>query len=343
MSGSPSRVLVTSAASSPGIDLCRSLRQDPTLEVVGADSAASGRLMAGQLCHRMVELPLAADDGAAYADALERACRGMDFLFIALDVEIESLVRAGHVPTCPNAVPFDCAAVLLDKNATTAALPPSVVPKTEQVADVADLARALEHLRPPVWLRPVTGTSGQGSLRANDPQEGRFWMDFWQRRGVEGAWMVQEYLPGRNLNWTGLFRDGELLGAASMERLEYFLGKVSMSGVTGQVSSCETVSVPEAARVAQDAVRTLSAHASGLFSVDLRENAAGLPRITEVNPRPAGRPWLYTLAGANLPLAAFRALTGRDMGDAIRPEGARIGLQLHRQLDIEPVVTGPLV
>jgi glutathione synthase/RimK-type ligase-like ATP-grasp enzyme len=159
---------------------------------------------------------------------------------------------------------------------------------------------------------------------------------------VHGAWMVQEYLPGRNLNWTGLFRDGELLGAAAMERLEYFLGKVSMSGVTGQVSACETVSVPEAARAAEDAVRELSAHPSGLFSVDLREDAEGRPRITEVNPRPAGRPWLYTLAGANLPLAALRALTGREVGDAIRPEGPEIGLRLHRQLDVEPVVTRPL-
>ncbi len=333
------RILVTSAASSPGIDITRSLRLDRTLEIVGADASEPGRLMAARLCDRVVELPAAAADPAAYAEALDGACRDVDFLFVSLDAEVEALVGIGHVPDCPTAVPFDRAAVLLDKTATTAALPEALAPATERVEDAAALAAALERLRLPAWLRPARGTSGQASLRVDDAEDGRLWMELWGRRGLAGEWMVQEYLPGRNLNWTGLFRRGELLCAAAMERLRYLLGNVSVSGVTGQVSLCETVAEPAFARAAEEAVRALAPDPSGLYSVDLRGDARGRPRVTEVNPRPAGRPWLYTLAGVNLPLAACRALTGGDVGDAVREGGPEIGVRLHRQIDVEPVVT----
>jgi hypothetical protein len=61
--------------------------------------------------------------------------------------------------------------------------------------------------------------------------------------------------------------------------------------------------------------------------------------VTEVNPRLAARPWLYTNAGVNLPLAAIRALTDQPVGDALT--GWQVGLHLHRQLDIDPVIAVP--
>jgi carbamoyl-phosphate synthase large subunit len=331
-------VLVTSAASSPGIDICRSLRADPELEVVGADASPWGRTMAGRICHRVVELPVASDDPGAYADALDEACREVDFLFLSLDVEVETLVELGREPACPNPVPFECGAVILDKTRTADALPASLVPATARVETPDELDAVLERIPAPVWLRPATGTSGQGSLRVDGAEEGRTWMEFWRRRGLDAPWMVQEFLPGRNLNWTGLYRDGELLAAAAMERQAYFLAKVSVSGVTGQVSRCQTVDVPAFADASRQAVAALVDRPTGLYSVDLRGDADGRPRVTEVNPRPAGRPWLYTEAGVNLPLAAFRALTGGEPGDAVRAGGLEIGVRLHRQIDVEPLV-----
>jgi hypothetical protein len=60
--------------------------------------------------------------------------------------------------------------------------------------------------------------------------------------------------------------------------------------------------------------------------------------VTEINPRLAGRPWLYTHAGVNLPLAAVRGLTGRPLGDAVSDQGLEDGLVMYRQIDIEPVI-----
>lgn len=335
------RILVTSAASSPGIDIARSLRRDPGLEVVGADAAPHGRAMAGRICHRTISLPVAAENPEAYADALDEAAADADFLFLSLDAEVEALVGIDRVPACPTPVPFRCARVILDKERTAAALPDALVPATARVEGAEGLADALERVPPPVWLRPATGTSGQGSLRVDGVEEGRAWMEFWRRRGLEAAWMVQEFLPGRNVNWTGLYRDGELLAAASMERTAYFLAKVSVSGITGQVSRCETVELPAFSEASRRAVAALDPAATGLYSVDLRGDVDGAPRVTEVNPRPAGRPWLYTEAGANLPLAAFRALTGRAIGDAVAPGAPEIGVRLHRQIDVEPLVERP--
>ncbi len=335
------RVLVTAAASSPGLDIARSLRRDPGLDVVGADAAEHGRAMAARICQEVIALPPAGEDPEAYADALDEAAADADFLFVSLDAEVEALVGIDRVPACPTPVPFGCGRVILDKERTAAALPDALVPATARVEGPEGLAVALERVPPPVWLRPATGTSGQGSLRVDGVEEGRAWMEFWRRRGLDAPWMVQEFLPGRNVNWTGLYRDGELLAAASMERLAYFLSKVSVSGITGQVSRCETVDLPPFAEAARRAVDALDPAATGLYSVDLRGDVAGVPRVTEVNPRPAGRPWLYTEAGVNLPLAAFRALTGWEIGDAVAPDGPEIGVRLHRQIDVEPLLERP--
>jgi carbamoyl-phosphate synthase large subunit len=150
--------------------------------------------------------------------------------------------------------------------------------------------------------------------------------------------MAQELLPGRNFNWTGIYRRGELVAAAAMERISYWLGQLVPSGITGQVRQAVTVVDPRLDAVGDLAARALEASPDGIFSVDLRENAAGEPRLNEVNPRPAGRPWLYACAGVNIPLAALRSRLGLPLGEAVAPAGLRAGIRLFRQLDSEPVV-----
>lgn len=73
----------------------------------------------------------------------------------------------------------------------------------------------------------------------------------------------------------------------------------------------------------------------------LPADALGASRVTEINPRLAGRPWLYSNAGINLPLAAVRAMLGLPLGDALAPGGLAVGLHLYRQLDVEPTIGYP--
>lgn len=337
------RVLVTSIGSSPAIDISRSLRRDPSLTILGGDASSWGLRIGERLCDEIITLPRADTEPERYVEVLVALSRELDFIFISLDIELETWVRFDRPFACPSALPRPrIAAILLDKFATlSAARIPGDFPRTFEVAGNDDVAGAFEEIQGSVWFRPSVGTSGRASARLETTSEASTWMSFWRQRGVRGRWIAQEFLPGRNLNWSAIYVDGSRIAAASMERLEYFLETVAFSGVTGQVRLCRTIVDPAVEAVADRVVRAIDPTPNGIFSVDLKEDFSGVPKVTEINPRLAGRPWLYTSAGVNLPLAVLRAATGRDVGDAVAPSGLRAGVQLYRQLDVEPLIAEP--
>lgn len=338
-------VLVTGIGGSIGIDVARSLARDPDVRVVGADSNEWGRRIGRRLCADVLDLPRADRGPKAWLDGLlaARESAGADFLFVNPDPELEALAELGEPLPPPHALPPTAVvATTLDKAATVrAAGRPHRFPQTIELSGPAELDEAFRRLTPPLWLRATVGPGGRGSLPVEDVDEARWWMTYWQRRGRADRWVIQELLPGRNLNWTGLYVSGHLVAQASMERLAYFLGGTTVSGVSGQVSRCATVDPAACGKVSDEVVRAIDPTPHGIYSVDLRGDRDGVARVTEVNPRLAGRPWLYTEAGVNLPLAAVRALTGGPVGDAVSPGGLALGLHLHRQLDVDPVVGSP--
>lgn len=332
-------VLVTSAGSSPGLDITRCLRAGEECRIIGADADEWGRRSASRLCDEVVSLPAVVSGNEEYAEAIFAAASEVDFVFYSLDVEIQALVNYGRYPETAHALPpLGVARVVLDKALTVESSPhPDDFPRTYPIPGVASLGESIGTGEEEMWLRPASGTSGRASTVIEGAEEARFWIEYWSNRGLETTWMLQEYLPGRNFNWTGLFLDGERVAWASMERLEYFMAGVAPSGVTGQVKLARTVAESSVSEISERVVRSLDPAPTGLYSVDLREDRHGQPRVTEVNPRPAGRPWLYAGAGVNLPLAAVRALRGESIGDAIDASGYRTGIHLYRQLDMPPM------
>lgn len=339
------RILITGIGGSIGIDVARSLRQDPGLRICGADGSPWGRRIGERLCDEVVEIPRADRDPREFLRALAAIIedRRIDFTFVNPDPELEALAEIGELP--PGLHPLPTAAELplcLDKAATadraaTAGLD-ELFPATRRVDAPESLERAFDELQPPLWLRATTGPGGRGSLPVETLDEARAWIAYWQRRGWRHTWVLQELLPGRNFNWTGLYVGGDRVADAAMERLSYFLSAPAVSGISGQVALCATVPPERFRDRAERVLRALAPKPAGLYSVDLREDREGEPRITEVNPRLAGRPWLYTRAGVNFPLAAVRRLSGEETGDALSPRGFDLGLHLYRQLDVEPVV-----
>ena len=338
-------ILITGLGGSIGIDTARSLRKDSSLRLIGCDCSDWGRRQAGHLVDEVVALPRADRGEEAFASALSSAIErtGTDFAFVNPDPELEALAAIRASLPCRHSMPpIETVAVTLDKARTVAtARLPGAFPESRALGSNADLERCFEEMRPPLWLRSAVGPGGRGSLTVETPDEARAWIAYWRRRGRDYDWLLQEQLPGRNLNWTGIYTEGTLRVAAAMERLRYFLGDSAASGVSGQVALCATVAPGELEATCDGVVRALDETPHGIYSVDLRCDRDGAPKITEVNPRFAGRPWLYTNAGLNLPLAAVRAFLGQPLGDAVSADGLQIGLHLHRQLDIDPVVGFP--
>ena len=113
-------------------------------------------------------------------------------------------------------------------------------------------------------------------------------MHYWDAmRGVPvTAFTVSEYLPGRDFLCQSLWRKGRLILVNTFERLSYFGGENSPSGVSSLSSLAKTVVDHRIVDVCRAAVEAVDHRASGAFSVDLKEDARGTPCITEIN---AGR------------------------------------------------------
>jgi carbamoyl-phosphate synthase large subunit len=176
------------------------------------------------------------------------------------------------------------------------------VPRTDLLLNAQDLARAFAEMSRPIWVRgsgaPGLGIGG-AALPCEDEGVARAWID--HHRGW-GKMVACAYLPGRNLTWMCAFDRGRLLAAASRERLEYVLPHVSPSGVTGAPAVTRTVRRPDVAQTGERAVRAIDDAPHGVYFVDLKEDAEGVARVTEINAGRCGTTvHFYTRAGFNFP------------------------------------------
>jgi carbamoyl-phosphate synthase large subunit len=151
---------------------------------------------------------------------------------------------------------------------------------------------------------------------------------------------ASEYLPGANLTWMGAFDRGRLLAAGTRERLEYVLPHVAPSGVTGAPAVTRTLERADVAATGQAAVRALDPEPHGAYFVDLKEDASGRPRVTEVNAGRCGTTIeFYSAAGCNFPWLLVQLAAGQHPAPLPDPDRAvESGLYWVRTLDCGPVL-----
>ena len=141
----------------------------------------------------------------------------------------------------------------------------------------------------PYWLRARHGAGARAALLARDHQEARDWIGFWQRREPKMEFIAEAHLPGRDLAWSSIWYEGELVTSFLRERVEYLYPHLTMTGLTGTPTIARIVHDDIANGVAKAAVMAVTDEYSpphGIFSVDMVEDENGVPRPTEVN---AGR------------------------------------------------------
>ena len=107
-------------------------------------------------------------------------------------------------------------------------------------------------------------------------------------KGIQ-SFMLSEYLPGRNLACFTLFNQGKLLKYGVAERISYLMGKVAVSGITGNTNKGKLLNDKNVFDVAYDAIQSVIAQTgetmNGLVVTDLRENKKSKPVVTEINIR----------------------------------------------------------
>jgi len=174
----------------------------------------------------------------------------------------------------------------------------------------------------PVWLRDYSeaSSSGIGSLQVSEPEEAYAWAYL---NPEIPSYMVAEHLPGRNIACTLLFHEGRLLKAGCYERLEYFMGHLAVSGITGNINRGRLINDERARALAEQAVSLVAGltgeEAHGLLTVDLREDRTGALKVTEVNVRHVAATSALADGGANMAEAQLLATLGRlgEIGETV--------------------------
>ena len=164
------------------------------------------------------------------------------------------------------------------------------VPVTYPVTGLDAVASVFDRLAPPLplWCRVRSGSGSVGATPVRTIEQARGWIGYWEEmRGVRAdSFILSAYLPGRDFACQMLWKAGTPVLTKTCERLSYFGGAGRPSGVSSVAALAKTVYEPRVREICATAIRALGPEVSGAFSIDLKEDTAGVPRITEIN---AGR------------------------------------------------------
>ena len=286
------RLLISGAGTPGSNNLIRSLRAaDPSLRIAGCHSDRFV-LKRSEADQRYLVPP---SRHPAYGRALRRTIEAgkIDLLIPTSDGDVLAISRLRRRIPCRLLLPRHATIeVCQDKYEMSSRLRKRGIPAplTYPVTDLKRLGtlfrRLPQHSR--VWCRMRTGSGSMGAIPVTRPEQARGWIRHWQamRQVSVDSFTLSEYLPGRDFGCQSLWKDGTLILIKTYERLSY----LGMGGNPGQVSSiatlAKTVREPRVVDICARAMRALDPSASGVFSIDLKENANGVPCVTDVN---AGR------------------------------------------------------
>ncbi len=286
------RILVTSAGIGGSNNLIRSLRAgDSSLQILGChdDRFFLKKSLADD---KHLLPPLEVPAGARALRALVTAAK-IDLVIPTTDSDVAALSRLGSTlggrVFLPRRSVVD---VCQDKYRLNTFLSSRgvPVPRTQPVRRLGDLDRAFRRVAvgSRAWCRIRGGSGSLGAIAVRSARQARDWIRYWQemRQTRAGSFIVSEYLPGRDLGCQSLWKDGTLVVVKTYERLSYLTTGSQPTETSSVAGLAKTVVDPRLVEICTVAVRALDARASGVFSIDLRENARGIPCITEIN---AGR------------------------------------------------------
>lgn len=289
-------MLVTGAGGPAAVSVMKSLRADPTVELVAADMDpwAAGLYLLPPSARTLV--PAGGDP--AFAAAVRSLCRELriDVVIPTVDAELRPLAQArtefASAGTELLLAPDPALAVTLDKLLLARRCARSVrVPRTEPLTQTDP--GSWEY---PVIVKPRRG-SGSRDISAVPTRAGLAAFP------AQDGFLVQEHLPGEEYSIDVLAdAAGRVVAAVPRIRVRVDSG-VSVAGRTMHDAELEEFG----ARVVAATGVTYVAN------VQCRRDRAGQPALLEVNPRVPGTLPLTVASGIDMPRLALDSLRGRPL------------------------------
>ena len=296
------RILVTGAGAPAGINFIQSLRKTTGYFIVAVDTCRERLVLAR--AHRCHVVPRT--DSPDYLPAIKRIVEDEQIDFFHPQPDRDVLWAAEHADELPLML-LPPASVIRRCQDKYGLLRQHTGRNVIRVETPSDVDEAFCSLGLPMWMRATHGAGGRGSTKVTSRLMATTWLEYWQSRGDDIEFMIEEYLPGRNIAWESIWHHGKLICSQARERLEYVYDHAAPSGVTGSSTISRTIDDPAVDAEGVRIVESLMPAPHGIFSVDLKDDADGIPQVTEVN---AGRLFtmsmLLTATGCNFADIAMR-------------------------------------
>jgi carbamoyl-phosphate synthase large subunit len=286
------RLLITGAGTGASGNLMRSLRAgDPSLFLVGCHHDRFTLKLSSADRNYLTPAPKVPD----FAAALRRIIRTekIDLLIPSSDADVMLISRLRRRIPCRLFLPRRATIELCqDKYRLTAFLRSRgvPVPATYPVTGPKSIERVFRrmHSRSGAWCRMRAGYGAMGATPVKSPKQVRNWIRDWKEmQGIPAtAFILSEYLPGRDFACQSLWNEGKHILVKTSERVSYLIPANLPSAASSVARLSKTVHEPRIVETCAQAIRALDRKATGVFSLDLKENAEGLPCVTEIN---AGR------------------------------------------------------
>lgn len=193
----------------------------------------------------------------------------------------------------------------------------------------------------PCWIRATEGTGGLGSLRLDDSGSYKSWL-FINSQIPE--FTVSEFLPGRHLANQMLYYNGEYVKGAALECAEYVMANTAPSHVTGNTHFGRFLNDDRINAFCDRCVKYLEKKlcvpAHGILSFDLKEDAKGNLKVTEVNIRHMAYTGVMARAGFDLIEDTIRIMEDGNCDHVKRDPFHKYDKPyvFLRDVDVEPIV-----
>jgi carbamoyl-phosphate synthase large subunit len=342
-------ILITGIGGPTPRSIAKTIREKrPDFRVIGIDinPKALGFFMPG-LVHQSYLAPRVTDPG--YWPFINKLITDehIDMAFVQPELEVigwgEYFNRFGAFP-CPVLIPpVELASVLMDKSKMADVLKGTAfIPKTIKVTQAVPKFEEVEgEIGFPCWIRAVKGSGGLGSLKLVDLSNYKSWLFI--NNDID-EFTVSEFLPGRHLATQMLYFEGEYIKGASLECAEYIMASIAPSKVTGNTSYGRFLNEDRILEFCNECVeyisRRLNVPAHGVLSFDLKEDAGGGLKVTEINIRHMAYTGVMAHVGFDLMSDTIEILESGGVAEVAKRQLFHYEkpFAFLRDVDVEPVI-----
>lgn len=135
------------------------------------------------------------------------------------------------------------------------------------------------------WVRAKRGTGSVGATWVTSAAQARSWIQLWRdmKNYSVSDFTISEFLPGRDMAFQSVWKDGEMILCKLVERKVYFWSQRFISGMSSTPALAVTLRDDKVIEMLKSVTRFMMDKPHGMFNYDLKQSLDGADCVTECN------------------------------------------------------------